>query len=99
MVPDVISTGVEFQIINISWSPPTDPNGVITVYEILFTNTTNTEYSIGGLIPNTNYTIRVRAYTSIGPGEWSNELTISTPEIRKCLFLICIKTLILLMQQ
>ena len=35
------------------------------------TNTTNTQYSIGGLLPNNNYTIGVRAYTSVGPGEWS----------------------------
>ena len=68
-------------MINISWSPPTTPNGIITVYEIRYreststgpyniTNTTNTEYSIVGLIPNTSYTIGVRAYTSAGPGEW-----------------------------
>ena len=36
------------------------------------TNTTNTQYSIGGLLPNTNYIIGVRAYTSVGPGEWSD---------------------------
>uniref|UniRef100_A0A1X7T0F1 Fibronectin type-III domain-containing protein n=1 Tax=Amphimedon queenslandica TaxID=400682 RepID=A0A1X7T0F1_AMPQE len=67
--------------INIIWNPPTIPNGIITVYEIRYreststgpyniTNTTNTYYSIVGLIPNTTYTIGVRAYTSIGPGEW-----------------------------
>uniref|UniRef100_A0A1X7TIC4 Uncharacterized protein n=1 Tax=Amphimedon queenslandica TaxID=400682 RepID=A0A1X7TIC4_AMPQE len=71
--------------ISISWNPPTIPNGIITVYEIRYreststgpytiTNTTNTYYSIVGLIPNTSYTIGVRAYTSVGPGEWTNEL-------------------------
>ena len=35
-------------------------------------NATNTQYSIGGLLPYTNYTIGVRAYTSVGPGKWSN---------------------------
>ena len=35
------------------------------------TNTTNTKYSIGGLLPNINYTIGVKAYTSVRPGEWS----------------------------
>ena len=70
--------------LNISWSPPTTPNGIITVYEIRYreststgpyniTNTTNTQYSIVGLIPNTSYTIGVRAYTSVGPGEWNNK--------------------------
>uniref|UniRef100_A0A1X7V2A3 Uncharacterized protein n=1 Tax=Amphimedon queenslandica TaxID=400682 RepID=A0A1X7V2A3_AMPQE len=69
--------------INIVWNPPTIPNGIITVYEIRYreststgpyniTNTTNTHYIIVGLIPNTSYTIGVRAYTSIGPGEWTN---------------------------
>ena len=69
--------------ISISWNPPTIPNGIITVYEIRYreststgpyniTNTTNTQYSIVGLIPNTSYTIGVRAYTSIGPGEWTD---------------------------
>uniref|UniRef100_A0A1X7UAY7 Fibronectin type-III domain-containing protein n=1 Tax=Amphimedon queenslandica TaxID=400682 RepID=A0A1X7UAY7_AMPQE len=67
----------------IVWNHPTVPNGIITVYEIKYreststgpyhiTNTTNTYYSILGLIPNTSYTIGVRAYTSIGPGEWTN---------------------------
>ena len=69
--------------VGISWSPPLAPNGIITVYEIRYreststgpyniTNTTNTQYSIVGLIPNTSYTIGVRAYTSVGPGEWTD---------------------------
>uniref|UniRef100_A0A1X7T7A1 Fibronectin type-III domain-containing protein n=1 Tax=Amphimedon queenslandica TaxID=400682 RepID=A0A1X7T7A1_AMPQE len=69
-------------VISIIWNP-TIPNGIITVYEIRYreststgpyniTNTTNTYYSIVGLIPNTSYTIGVRAYTSIGPGEWTD---------------------------
>ena len=79
--------------ISISWNPPTIPNGIITVYEIRYrestgtgpyniTNTTNTEYSIIGLIPNTSYTIGVRAYTSIGPGEWTDR-EFNTAQIRK----------------
>uniref|UniRef100_A0A1X7U126 Uncharacterized protein n=1 Tax=Amphimedon queenslandica TaxID=400682 RepID=A0A1X7U126_AMPQE len=82
------------------WNPPTIPNGIITVYEIRYrestsreststgpyniTNTTNTYYSIVGLIPNTSYTIGVRAYTSIGPGEWTNReyTTIEIPVIQ-----------------
>ena len=82
--------------INIVWYPPTIPNGIITVYEIRYreststgpyniTNTTNTQYSnvsIVGLIPNTSYTIGVRAYTSIGPGEWTDR-EYTTAQIRK----------------
>ena len=90
--------------INIVWNPPTIPNGIITVYEIRYreststgpyniTNTTNTQYSnvsIVGLIPNTSYTIGVRAYTSIGPGEWTDrEYTMAQirKELKYCLIL------------
>ena len=76
----VINVGID--TISISWNIPTIPNGIITVYEIRYresnnnglyniTNTTNTQYSIEGLLPITNYTTEVRAYTSIGPGDWS----------------------------
>ena len=69
--------------LGISWNSPVAPNGIITVYEIRYreststgpyniTNTTNTQYSIVGLIPNTSYTIGVRAYTSVGSGEWTD---------------------------
>ena len=81
----VINVGID--TISISWNIPTIPNGIITVYVIRYresdnnglyniTNTTNIQYSIEGLLPNTNYTIEVRAYTSIGPGDWSNTLAI-----------------------
>ena len=82
--------------INFVWNPSTIPNSIITVYEIRYrestsagpyniTNTTNTcDYSIVGLIPNTSYTIGVRAYTSIGPGEWTDR-KYTTPQIRKYL--------------
>uniref|UniRef100_A0A1X7TGV5 Uncharacterized protein n=1 Tax=Amphimedon queenslandica TaxID=400682 RepID=A0A1X7TGV5_AMPQE len=84
--PGVISNPIHARdpdAITIVWNPPTIPNGIITVYEIRYreptstgpyniTNTTNTYYEIVGLIPNTSYTIGVRAYTSIGPGEWTD---------------------------
>ena len=83
------------QSVTITWSMPTLPNGVIIMYEIRYresnsngpyniTNTTNTQYNIGGLLPNTNYVIGVRAYTSVGPGEW-RDIQISTTNIcRSC---------------
>ena len=69
--------------LGILWSPPLSPNGIITVYEIRYrestsngpyniSKTTNTQYSVVGLIPNTSYTIGVRAYTSVGSGGWTN---------------------------
>ena len=98
MVSGLIESGIEIQVINITWSIPTVPNGVIIMYEIRYResnsngpynmiNTTNTQYSIGGLLPNTNYIIEVRAYTSVGPGEWS-DTQISTSNIRRSLVYI-----------
>uniref|UniRef100_A0A1X7TV22 Fibronectin type-III domain-containing protein n=1 Tax=Amphimedon queenslandica TaxID=400682 RepID=A0A1X7TV22_AMPQE len=93
VITDLILARPPTEII-ITWNPPTTPNGIITVYEIKYreststgpyniTNTTNTYYSIVGLIPNTSYTIGVRAYTSIGPGEWTHReyTTIEIPVI------------------
>ena len=99
MVSGLIQSGTEIQMINITWNIPTIPNGVIIIYEIRYresnsngsynmTNTTNAQYSIRGLLPNTNYTTGVRAYTSVGPGEWS-DIQMSTSNIRRsliCLF-------------
>ena len=90
---DLIQSSAILTEISILWRPPTTPNGIITVYEIRYreststgpyniTNTTNTQYSIVGLIPNTSYTIGVRAYTSVGPGEWTEREFISA-QIRK----------------
>ena len=69
--------------LGISWSLPAAPNGIITEYEIRYreststgsynvTNTTITQHSIAGLVHNTSYIIGIRAYTSVGPGEWTN---------------------------
>ena len=80
MVSGLIQGGTEIQMINITWNIPTVPNGIIIMYEIRYresnsngpynmTNTTNTQYNIQGLLSFTNYTIGVRAYTSVGPGE------------------------------
>ena len=83
VVSDLQLSDVGIDLISVIWNIPTVPNGVIITYEIHYresnnnsqynmSNTTNTQYSIGGLLPNTNYTIGVRAYTSVGPGEWNN---------------------------
>lgn len=73
LVPDIQVTAV-----TLAWSPPGHPNGVILVYELLVQhegpenttaiNVTDTSYQLTGLDPQQNYTIQVRAYTSVGPG-------------------------------
>ena len=88
VVSDLQLSGVSIDLIIVRWNIPTIPNGVIIMYAVRYresisnspynmTNTTNTQYSIGGLLPYNNYTIGVRAYTSVGPGEWS-DITAST---------------------
>ncbi len=82
--------------INVTWNEvdPIDQNGVITMYEVLYTplqnfegqlsaNTTNvSEQSVllNYLQEYVNYTITVRAYTQEGPGLSSSEMTVLTFE-------------------
>ena len=79
-----MSSGSDVYQISIAWNQPSIPNGVIIMYEIryresdnndsfIFMNgTTNTQHIIDGLLPNTSYTVGVRAYTIAGPGEWTD---------------------------
>ena len=77
--------------INISWDPPTEPNGVIVNYEVGFTvgtgilnyiNTVDTHYTLTNVSPDTEVALTVRAYTSIGPGN-SVFSAVSTTAIRE----------------
>ena len=89
-------SGSDVDQISITWNQPSMPNGIIIVYEIRYrksdnsdsfiyvNGTTNTQHIIDGLIPNTSYTVGVRAYTIAGPGEWIDE-TAMTSDIRKSL--------------
>ncbi|XP_062838740.1 phosphatidylinositol phosphatase PTPRQ isoform X3 [Anolis carolinensis] len=68
--------------INLRWSPPEKPNGIITHYEVIyedastsvFKNTTATNLLLNGLKPYTLYNISVRAFTSLGHGNQSSAL-------------------------
>ena len=60
--------------LTISWSPPSEPNGRITMYQISYStgvdfNTSATQHTLRDLPPNTVVVFSVRAYTIIGPGE------------------------------
>ena len=79
--------------VNISWNPPSERNGVIVVYELGFsvggtilnnTNTSDTQYTLRDLPPSTLITTVVRAYTVIGPGDYSN-IAKNTMDVRKCI--------------
>ena len=81
---------------------PIEQNGVIIAYEITYiplenftetiginsTNVSGSDLSVSliGLQEYVNYSIQVRAYTSVGPGPYSNsmiELTLEDSKFRK----------------
>ena len=80
--------------------PPIDQNGIITMYEVMYqpletfngiisTQTmivSGTEMSVIliELQEFVNYTISVRAYTSMGAGPYSDEVTVLTLQDGKC---------------
>ena len=87
--------------ISISWSPPTQPNGEITGYnvtvyrtdntsDIVYNNTMVTDTTVSPQVmvfPFTDYTVSVSASTSAGEGE-ATEITIESPEAGKHFFLL-----------
>ena len=89
-----MSSGSDVDQISITWNQPSIPNGIIIMYDIRYRESdnnysfvyvngiTNTQHIIDGLLPNTSYTVGVRAYTIAGPGEWTDE-TAMTFDIRK----------------
>ena len=72
----------------ISPQPPTESNGVITLYTLQYRVTgsdewneilvpgANTNYTLTDLLSKTNYDIRVAAHTSAGMGPFSEGTTI-----------------------
>ena len=63
--------------LTISWSPPSEPNGIITMYQVSYnisgvlnyTNMSATQLTLRDLPPSTIVTFSIRAHTIIGPGE------------------------------
>ena len=73
--------------------PAIDQNGVITQYEVEYTQSTFTSVTmtqtvtvastmavLTGLEEFVEYSIRVRAYTSVGPGPYSDAVVETTDE-------------------
>ena len=77
-----------------SWIAPSEPNGVITMYQVThnstgvlnYTNTSATQLTLRDLPPNTAVEYSVRAYTIIGPGEAVSGIA-STKDIRECAYM------------
>jgi len=81
----------------VTWDPvpEIDRNGIITQYDVEFSQSTFNETStsnltttngsqlmveLQGLEENVEYSVRVRAYTSVGPGPFSAAVVSRTPE-------------------
>ena len=81
-VDSVTSTSV-----NLQWTPPEIPNGVITQYSIQYGETVIDNFgsktsnklmgTVEGLSPDTTYALQLRAHTKVGQGPPSN-LTVKT---------------------
>ncbi len=93
-VPSIVAslTGIGFATrIKLSWTPPTELNGIITGYVLTY-NTGNgqlssenipasvTNYTVTGLEENTLYQLTVSAETSAGRGEGSTVSVRTLPD-------------------
>ena len=86
--------------VSISWSPPSQPNGVITDYnvtvyrsdntgDIVYRNATATDTVVTVSVevsPFTNYTVSVSASTAAGEGE-SAEVIVTSPQAGRATYL------------
>ena len=103
VAPEVISVIPDQRSINVSWMKLfcQDRLGYTTMYEVRYSifgdsvnltlNTTygnETSLQIDGLEEFTNYTIEVRAYTSVGPGPYSDPVNVQTLE--DCKYIYCV---------
>ena len=81
-------------IVILSWIPPEIPNGIITQYQMEYSNGNSNDfislnitnsiltYTVTGLTSNTEYVFRVRAFTVVGHGPPSNEVTRYTSKLQ-----------------
>ncbi|KAK2721963.1 hypothetical protein QYM36_002505, partial [Artemia franciscana] len=78
----------------VQWEEPDNPNGIVTGYKIYYTTNphlpmtdwdsqyvdSTTLTTIPDLTPHTIYTIRVQAFTNIGPGPFSAPVQVKTQQ-------------------
>ena len=74
--------------INLTWQPPSEPNGVITGYVVAITNGSNITldgsarmYIFEDLKPLKDYVVSITAKTSAGPGTIVSKM-VTTTEMR-----------------
>ena len=94
---------VQTTYVTLSWMSPVIPNGIITQYEIQYRRSNDSLFNISnisstimgdtlmgrveGLTPITMYVFQLRAYTQVGAGPYSDNLTIETLPERKSHYL------------
>ena len=85
--------------LNISWEeiPPINRNGIVIAYEVLYepletfegrlmpmqVNTSDLYVVLNSLEEFVGYNVSIRAYTSVGPGPYSNKVFAMTQEASK----------------
>ena len=82
----ISNVGIEPDTFTVGWSPPSQPNGVITGYEVQYRissdlvfmsiTTTNTSINLNSLITDVEYIIQVRAINAAGPGNFTEPQTV-----------------------
>lgn len=87
--------------VNVSWSPPLIPNGVILYYSVEYWNTTHTlnitthtpSVLLSNLRKYAHYRLSIQAATRVGLGNHSSEiLNITTLEDGECLYVyVCVR--------
>ena len=87
---NVAATVISSTEIQVNWTNVLEiyQNGIITEYEVMYEspmfegqlNTTNLSITLNSLEEFVNYSISVRAYTSVGPGPYSDGIMKMTIE-------------------
>ena len=81
-----LATGDMLRTLIVQWEPPSNPEGIITTYMVIYNNmmvdtsSNDTNFTITGLDPYTNYSITVIACTSNGCGNESDVVIGTTEE-------------------
>ena len=89
--------------VTLSWMSPVLPNGIITQYQVqygrsgggfgnnqIITDLTDLTYTVTGLMTGTEYDFRIRAFTAVGRGPFSNVVTAFVGKLKYVLLLYII---------
>ena len=87
-VRNLSCSGVSWDSVQLTWEPPTNPNGQILFYQIQVDSHTHSlthqaptpQYVVNDLHPDEEYTLIVTAVNSAGPGEKINCTADTHPE-------------------